>query len=128
MVFGTFDVLHPGHIDMFRQARAFGAYLIVVVGRDETVEKFKAYTPKNSFECRLHEVEKNPLVDKARAGYVDDYLRVLEEERPDMICLGYDQKHIAENLAEKMSKRGLSIPITRLKAFKPEKFKSSKLI
>lgn len=128
MVFGTFDVLHPGHIDMFRQARKFGSYLIVVVGRDETVKKFKEYTPKNSFECRLHEVEKNPLVDKARAGYIDDYLRVLEEEKPDMICLGYDQKHVAENLEKKIAERGLSIPITRLKAFKPDKFKSSKLI
>ena len=35
MCFGTFDLLHPGHEDYFRQAREFGDELIVVAWRND---------------------------------------------------------------------------------------------
>ena len=41
MVFGTFDGLHEGHLDFFRQAREYGDYLIVAVARDVNVKKIK---------------------------------------------------------------------------------------
>ncbi|PIQ79059.1 MAG: FAD synthase, partial [Parcubacteria group bacterium CG11_big_fil_rev_8_21_14_0_20_41_14] len=47
--------------------------------------------------------------------------------KPDIIALGYDQKVYTENLREEMEKRGLDIDVVRLKAYMPEKYKSSKL-
>lgn len=47
--------------------------------------------------------------------------------RPDIICLGYDQKYFIDNLKEKLRQRGLDIEIVRIQSFKPSIYKSSKL-
>ena len=44
---------------------------------------------------------------------------------PDVLSLGYDQTAFTENLAEKLKKKGLEVRISRIKAFHPEKYKSS---
>ena len=38
---GCFDLLHPGHIDLLRRARALGTRLIVAINSDESVRKIK---------------------------------------------------------------------------------------
>lgn len=131
LVFGTFDGLHEGHKDFFRQAGKFGS-VTVVVGRDSTVEKTKKRLPKYNEQERLKAVKKSGLVDEARLGNeaplgekLDPY-KVVEEVKPDVICLGYDQTFFADKLAEELPKRGLGqVKIERLKAFEPEKYKSS---
>ena len=45
MVYGTFDVLHLGHVDFLRQAKALGDFLVVSVARDVNAKKFKGYAP-----------------------------------------------------------------------------------
>ncbi|HLC71304.1 MAG TPA: adenylyltransferase/cytidyltransferase family protein, partial [Candidatus Nanoarchaeia archaeon] len=34
MCFGTFDILHPGHLHYLQQAKKYGDYLMVVIARD----------------------------------------------------------------------------------------------
>ena len=43
MAFGTFDILHAGHLNFFKQARKLSKYpfLIVSVARDVNVKKIK---------------------------------------------------------------------------------------
>ncbi len=41
MCFGTFDILHPGHLYFLRECEKYGDELIVVIARDATVEKVK---------------------------------------------------------------------------------------
>ena len=66
------------------------------------------------------------FVDEAVLGHKEDILEVLDEFKPDLICLGYDQTFFADKLAEELPKRGLShIKIERLNAFEPEKYHSS---
>ncbi len=127
LVFGTFDGLHEGHKNFFRQAKEFGDFLVVVVGRDSTVEKIKKRPPKFTEQERLAEVQKNELVDEARLGNEgSDPYKVIEEIKPDSICLGYDQTHFTDKLAIELPKRGLGhITVERLKAFEPEKYHSS---
>ena len=128
LVFGTFDGLHEGHKDFFRQAKEFGDYLVVVVGRDSTVSKVKKRLPKFNEDERLVAVQKAPHVDYARLGNegVSPY-EVLKEVNPDVICLGYDQTFFVDKLAEKIKEFSLNIEIKRMVAFKPEIYKSSKL-
>lgn len=138
LVFGTFDGLHDGHKDFFRQALSASkggqAYLIVVVGRDSTVQKTKGKLPKYNEQERLKVVQECELVNEARLGNepppgqkLDPY-KIVEEIRPDIICLGYDQAFFADKLAEELPKRGLgNVEIKRLEAFEPEKYKSSLL-
>ncbi|MBU0625913.1 adenylyltransferase/cytidyltransferase family protein [Patescibacteria group bacterium] len=41
MLFGTFDILHPGHEYVFSQAKNYGDCVMVVLARDVTVKKVK---------------------------------------------------------------------------------------
>ena len=38
---GCFDIIHPGHIDLLRRARALGDKLIVGINSDSSVRKIK---------------------------------------------------------------------------------------
>src|SRR5512139_466043 len=54
---GTFDYLHPGHIDFLRQAKSLGDELVVIVARDETVQRIKGFLPKHPDSERKRSVE-----------------------------------------------------------------------
>src|SRR3989338_2293189 len=129
LVFGTFDGLHEGHKDFFRQAREFGDYLTVVIVRDSTVERVKKRLPKFTELERQKAVQECGLVDEAVLGNEgSDPYKIIEQIKPDIICLGYDQTFFADKLAEELPKRGLEqVKVERLKAHKPEIFKSSLL-
>lgn len=134
LVFGTFDGLHEGHVDFFRQAKEFGDFLIVVVGRDSTVQRTKKRPPKFNEMERLVAVKNSKFVNEAQLGNeagLDgklDPFKVIEEVRPDIICLGYDQTHFTEKLLQELPKRGLGhVKVERLKPYKPEIYHSSLL-
>jgi FAD synthetase len=121
---GTFDILHSGHLDYFKQAKQYGDYLVVVVARDSSVIKEKGM-PRRSEKERLARVMTVPLVDKAILGNEGDKLKIVEQEKPDVICLGYDQKVDEQILKEALAKRGLTPEIVRMNPYAPEKYKSS---
>lgn len=129
MVFGTFDLIHPGHIDFFKQARrlAKNVFLIVSVARDVNVSKIKLHNPRQSEYKRAKALKKIWLVDKVVLGGKKDYLPHILKERPDIIALGYDQKAYTQNLKKKLESNGLKIIVRRLKSFKPKLYKSGKI-
>ncbi len=128
MVFGTFDIFHEGHKNFLKQARVYGDYLIVVVARDETVEKVKKRLSQNDENTRLEIIKENGLADEVILGSLENKYKVIEKYKPDVICLGYDQGTFTEDLREKLKELGLSdTKIVRLKSYHPEKYKSSKL-
>lgn len=128
MVFGTFDILHPGHMSFFWQAKKKGDYLIVVVARDKNVRNFKGKNPYYNEMVRLTRLRKLKIVDKARLGNLYDKFQVILEERPDIICLGYDQKISVRKLQKELKAMKIKAKVYRLKPYKPKIFKSSKLI
>ena len=127
MVFGTFDGLHMGHRSLFQQARNYGDYVIAVVARDSTVKKVKDRAPLANQEERLRQVRDCSAIDEARLGYEDDQYRVIIEVRPDVICLGYDQRAFVDKLTEEIEKAGLHTKVYRMKPYQPEKYHSSLL-
>lgn len=127
MCFGTFDVLHPGHEDYFRQAREHGDRLVVVVARDTTVVDIKGDLPSMNEQERLLAVQDHVLVDEAVLGNEDDKYRVIQEFQPDIICLGYDQETFTDTLDVELTRRGLAANVVRCEAFFPDTFKSSLL-
>jgi glycerol-3-phosphate cytidylyltransferase-like family protein len=61
-------------------------------------------------------------------GDITDHLKIVKEERPDKIILGYDQKHFAMTLREDLDNLGLTqTAIVRIEAYKPHIFKTSLL-
>lgn len=128
MAFGSFDILHEGHKHYLKEAKGFGDYLIVIVARDENIARFKGKKPKNDENFRLEQVKKLDFVDEVVLGHKDDILEVLEEYKPNIICLGYDQKTIdEESLRKELEKRNLKAEIVRAKPYKEDVYKSSKL-
>jgi len=124
MCFGTFDVLHLGHLDYFTQAKRYGDYLIVVIARDKTKDDQKKKTIFNEQE-RLELVRQLTIVDEAVLGYPDDHLRIILEKKPNVLCLGYDQQVVEKNLKEKLQAGGLKVAIHRMKPYKQKENKSS---
>lgn len=124
IVFGTFDIIHAGHLDLFRQAREYGDFLIVVVARDLTVCEVKGREPQNNELIRFKNVEDLKIADKVRLGCLEDKYQSIAEEKPDIIALGYDQKTFVDKLAEVVDEH---VQIVRLAPYMPDIYKSSKL-
>lgn len=128
MTFGTFDIFHKGHESYLRQAKKFGDCLIVVVARDKTVKKIKGKLPKNDEKSRLRTVKQSAMADEAVLGGLSDKYAVIRKHKPDVICLGYDQIVDEIKLTRKLKSFGLkSAIIKRLRPYRPEMYKSSKL-
>ncbi|RLI09407.1 hypothetical protein DRO32_00665 [Candidatus Bathyarchaeota archaeon] len=124
---GVFDVLHVGHLATLEEAKRLGDVLVVVVARDETVERLKGRRPLNKEEDRLRLVSALKPVDMALLGDLEDMFKVVELVKPDVIALGYDQKHDEEAIREELSRRGLDADVVRLKIRVPG-VKSSMII
>jgi len=126
LVFGTFDIFHPGHEYFLKEAKKHGDELVVVVARDSTVKQVKGKLPRHDENYRLNIIQKLDYVDKAVLGYeTTDKYRIVEEIKPDTICLGYDQSAFVDGLEKKLQELELKTEIIRLDAYKPHIHKSS---
>jgi len=130
MVFGTFDMVHAGHEDFFRQARALAAdpHLIVSVAADMNVERIKGKKPQRSQNERRDALAANALVDEVVLGSQANHIEHIIASNPSIIALGYDQEgEYVDNLENELTKVGIGAKVVRLKPFEPERFKTSKL-
>ena len=126
MAFGSFDILHEGHINYLKQAKKFGN-LIVIVAKDSNIMRFKGKKPRNDENKRLKKLKELDFVDEAVLGK-ENIFDVLDKFRPDFICLGYDQNTASEEkIKEELEKRNLKAKIVRLYPYKEDIYKSSKL-
>src|SRR3989344_2880557 len=130
MVFGTFDGLHRGHLDFFKQARKLAKkpFLIVSIARDRNVLKIKNKFPTQSEKKRMALVKKCKLVDKVVLSGIKNHIPHIIKERPDIIALGYDQRAYTKNLKKDLkskNKKNLPIKIVRLKPYKEKIYKNS---
>ncbi|HTL39768.1 MAG TPA: adenylyltransferase/cytidyltransferase family protein [Methylomirabilota bacterium] len=136
MVFGVFDLLHPGHLNFLVQARELGDKLIVSVARDINVFKVKGQKAIHDERLRLQNISLLPVVDKAVLGGLKDPWPHILKEKPDVIALGYDQKtYISDQLTDnrkqissfenELVKHGLkNTKVVRMKPHWPEIYKS----
>lgn len=119
---GTFDHLHPGHISFLKQAAKLGDELIVIVARDETVQKIKGRRPDHDENCRRLSVEGTGIADAVILGNLNKSIfAILHDLSPDVVALGYDQRVSEEDIKKQLPE----CKVVRLKPFYPEKFKSS---
>lgn len=127
MAFGTFDIYHAGHENYLGQAKELGEYLVVVVARDKNVARIKNKEVRIKERIRKEILEKTGLADEVVLGDLKDKYKIIKKYQPDVIALGYDQKINLAELKSKLKEFSLSAKIVRLKSFKPEIYKSSKL-
>ncbi len=127
MCFGSFDVLHPGHLYFLKRAKSLGDRLIVVIALDSTIMEVKGNKPKYNERERVEHIRDLKIADRVMLGYEADKYEVIEEINPDIIALGYDQSGFADEIKEEMEKRKMNPKIVRLDSYKEEHYKSSKL-
>jgi cytidyltransferase-like protein len=130
MVFGTFDMIHPGHENLFEQARAVASnsYLIVSVARDSAAGRVKGALPRLPEEERLKAIEQHPLVDEALLGDEHGFIGHIKRRNPHIIALGYDQAgEYVDKLEAALREARMDTKVVRMNAFKPDIYKTSKL-
>ena len=114
MASGVFDIIHLGHLHYLEEARKLGDELVVVVATDATVRKMK-HEPITPGNMRVELVASLKPVDMAVLGHEDDIYRTVEDLKPDIIALGYDQRFDEKELDAQLGKRGLGgIRIARI--------------
>jgi len=117
MATGTFDLLHLGHVYYLKEAKKLGDKLAVVVATDTTVRRLK-HEPINPEKVRVELVKELEVVDEAYLGHEEDMYEVVEEIKPDIIALGYDQIHDEKKIESEVKKRKLNVKIVRLSEYK----------
>jgi len=123
----VFDLLHPGHLNFLREARGLGDELVVVVARDSTAKRFK-HVPITAEQSRVEMVGALKPVDRAVLGNEGDIFAILDEIRPDVIALGFDQVHDEARVRDECARRGLSTRVVRLPRFEGDLDGTRKII
>ncbi|DAC46682.1 MAG: FAD synthase [Euryarchaeota archaeon] len=130
MAVGVFDLLHAGHLHYLEQAKSLGDELVVVVAHDDTVRSQK-HEPVTSQDLRCRMVNGLKPVDKAIIGNspgtpIFDILNVV---KPDIIALGYDQKHSIDSIRIGLDKHGFSgVGLTRVEGLSDDLDGTRKII
>lgn len=88
---GVFDLLHPGHIDVLRAARAQGDVLVVGVNSDDSVRRLKgSERPVRTERDRASVLAALEVVDAVTIFAEDTPLELIRALRPDVLVKGGD--------------------------------------
>lgn len=86
---GVFDLLHGGHLDSLRRARAQGDVLVVALNTDESVRRLKGEgRPVLPLEQRMRLLAALECVDAVASFSADTPLEIIHVVAPDALCKG----------------------------------------
>jgi len=130
MLFGTFDHLHAGHENLFKQARKLAPKpteptLVTVVALDKTVKQIKTNSPDNKEKIRKKNLEDTRWSNVVILGDKKDKYKAIKTFRPSIIALGYDQYAFTHQLEKLTIDLRLDTKIVRLAPYKEKLYKSS---
>ena len=91
---GTFDILHPGHVQLLNYAKSLGDTLTVGIDSDRRVQEKKGPTrPVNSVGDRAYMLQNLKAVDYIVIFDSDEELeRCIKTVKPDIMVVGSDWK------------------------------------
>ena len=89
---GTFDILHPGHIELFKVGASLGKKLIVATDTDEKIRKDKgAFKPINNLCDRISMLQAIKYIDEVLYFNTREELEgLIKLYMPDILLLGDD--------------------------------------
>lgn len=91
---GTFDLLHPGHLLMLREARSQCDYLIVGLHTDPTLDRPDKHSPIETVEERMIRLRSCKYVDEiVNYDTEDDLYWLLKRLNPNIRFMGMDWKN-----------------------------------
>ena len=108
---GCFDVLHMGHIKLFRRARQMGMRVIVGVDTDERIREAKGEgRPVNDLHNRIDFLRSIKYVDMIHSFGTDEELsKLIEDYLPRYMLIGDDYKD-KEIIGSKWVKEIIYVP------------------
>jgi len=91
---GCFDILHKGHIELFKYAKSLCDYLVVGVDEDKRVKASKGDSrPVNNLEDRIEVLESIKYIDKVVSFGTDLELETqIASSNASAIVIGSDYK------------------------------------
>jgi len=89
---GCFDILHRGHIELFRYAKSLGDELVVGIDTDEKVKLDKGEDrPINNVQDRIFMLQSIKYIDKVVTfDSTDDLTNTIKWYKPDIMVIGSD--------------------------------------
>lgn len=127
---GSFDLLHYGHIIMFKECRDKCNKLIVGVQTDPTIDREHKNKPIQSVDERVGQVWALKFVDKVIIYQTEeDLLTLLRQIKPDVRFVGQDHRgteftgHEADNIVFNSRKHKYSTSELRRRIVAAEKNK-----
>ena len=91
ITYGTFDLLHYGHINLLQRAKALGDYLIVALSTDEFNEQSKGKVTYFSYEERKRLLEAIRYVDLVIPEEIwEQKISDVKEFKVDTFVMGND--------------------------------------
>ena len=91
---GCFDILHRGHIELFRYAKSLGDELVVGIDTDEKVKLDKGNDrPINNLQDRMFMLQSIKYIDKVIPfDSTKDLEKTIKWYRPNIMVIGSDWK------------------------------------
>ena len=92
---GTFDILHPGHIQLFKVAKELGDMVIVGTDTDEKIKKDKGFDrPVNDLCYRVAMLEAIKYIDAVHTFDTRSELEgLIQMYNPDILLIGDDWRN-----------------------------------
>ena len=91
MTNGCFDILHPGHIHLLKNAKKLGDILVVAINSDESVKILKGNSrPINDLKTRIKNLETLNVVDYVISFSAETPKKIIENISPDTLVKGGD--------------------------------------
>ena len=92
---GCFDILHRGHVELFKYAKSLGDYLVVGIDDDKRIKEFKGESrPINKLEDRISLLEAIRYIDKVVSFNIDHELSMnVLQSGASIIVVGSDYRN-----------------------------------
>ncbi len=127
IVFGVFDLLHPGHVRFLARAKRYGDELVVVVTPDHRVKQEKGHVPYHSAKERKTVLLALGVVDRVVLGDTGKHWTVIKRLNPNIIVLGPDQSANHPQIREQLHALPVKPVIKQYPRFRSRKNASSSI-
>jgi cytidyltransferase-like protein len=122
LIGGCFDVLHLGHIEFLKKAKAAGDYLVVTLEPDERLLKYKHRKSTHTQKERAYILSTIRFVDKVILLPVlngfDGYLKLVRDINPSVIAVTADDPQFENKKKQAKAINGIvEVVINRLEGF-----------
>ncbi len=128
LIFGVFDMLHPGHKYLINEALKFGGILHICLATDEYVKTYKNKQSVNDYLTRENKIKTDfPNVVIHKGDTQIGKWTIFKHVTPNIVVFGYDQLDLMKAAKEYLQNINIDIQCISIPAYNPQIYKTSLL-